>query len=99
MEHEFNEIHNIQFIIDNTLKQLSEKNPDLSNMKSQVLESVQPMMSESLNAHGRKISEHLGNTESKFKHLNCSLDSLHVKSNVFDTHIKKMWNCNHNNPH
>lgn len=47
------------------------------------------MMSESLNVHGRKISEHLGNIESKIKHLNSSLDSLHVKSNIFDTHIKQ----------
>lgn len=56
-------------------------------MQSQVLESVQPIMSEFVNAHGRKMFEHLGNIV--FKHLNSSLDLLHAKSNIFNTNLKQ----------
>lgn len=56
-------------------------------MLSQVLESVQPIMSEFVNAHGRKMFEHLGNIV--FKHLNSSLDLLHAKSNIFNTNLKQ----------
>lgn len=62
VEHYLNEIYDILRIIDNFR---------LNKMKNQVLESVQPMKSESLNAHGRKV-KHLGNIESKFKQLNFS---------------------------
>lgn len=69
------------------MKQFSKKISELSNMLSQVLESVQPIMSEFVNAHGRKMFEHLGNIV--FKHLNSSLDLLHAKSNIFNTNLKQ----------
>ena len=36
------------------------------------------------------MSEQLDSIESKIKHLSSSVDSLHVKSNIFDSHVKQL---------
>lgn len=88
----FNEIHNILYVIDNTLKSFAEKLSQLSSIKSQskIPELSQSLLTDLLNTHKKKLHEHLDDIESKVKHCNSTIDSLHVKTNVLDNQLKEI---------
>lgn len=92
IEMKFNEIHNILYVIDNTLKSFAEKLSQLSSIKSQskIPELSQSLLTDLLNTHKKKLHEHLDDIESKVKHCNSTIDSLHVKTNILDNQLKEI---------
>ena len=90
IEAKFSEISSILSVIDHTMKTFAEKLAQLKTIKDHMPQSIQSSISSSLNAHKTEITNQWKSIDEKVKHCNGSLDSLHVKSNIFDNHVKQL---------
>ena len=90
IEKKFSEISSILSVIDHTMKTFAEKLAQLKTIKDQMPQSVQSSISSSLNAHNTEITKQWKSIDEKVKHCNSSLDSLHLKSNILDNHVKQL---------
>ena len=90
IETKFSEISSILSVIDHAMKTFAEKLAKQKTIKDQMPQSVQSSISSSLKAHKTEITNQWKSIDEKVKHCNGSLDSLHVKSNILDNHVKQL---------
>ncbi|CAG2201382.1 unnamed protein product [Mytilus edulis] len=86
----FTEIHTILSTIDNSIKSFVNMLSDLKHSTDHVPNNMQSMITEIVSTNKKKIMENLVLIETKMKHSSQSLDSLHTKSNLIDSQLKKM---------
>ncbi|CAG2241549.1 unnamed protein product [Mytilus edulis] len=93
----FTEIHTILSTIDNSIKSFVNMLSDLKHSTDHVPNNMQSMITEIVSTNKKKIMENLVLIETKMKHSSQSLDSLHTKSNLIDSQLKKMDTAHNEN--
>ena len=90
IESKFDEIHSILSTVNSSLRQFSEKLVQLNDLKDHIPHTTQSFVTKILSAQKADLIEHWKAVESKLKHCNSVVDSLHVKSNVIDNQLKQV---------
>ncbi|VDH93990.1 Hypothetical predicted protein, partial [Mytilus galloprovincialis] len=93
----FTEIHTILSTIDNSIKSFINMLSYLKHSTDHVPNNMQSMITEIVSTNKKKIMENLVLIETKMKHSSQSLDSLHTKSNLIDSQLKKMDKAHNEN--
>jgi FtsZ-binding cell division protein ZapB len=77
--------------MDSSMQSFVKKLADIHfTMENSIPESLHNSVKDALTNHKKRVLETLESLESRLKHCSTAIDSLHVKSNVLDTHLKSM---------
>ena len=76
--------------IDTSLKSFIDMLSDLRKTSEEIPPNITNFVAQQLSAHKKVIKDHIESFESKLKHCNQSIESLHTKTNIMDTQLKSI---------